>query len=118
LLAFVLAASRLGAAPVSHAIKLDYFGYRTGDAKVAIVSANPGASVQVRRTDDSVAFTIPTDGGSIASKGSDGVASGDSVWWVDFSGFTTPGTYRLYSASLGGQSYDFEIRDDWTAPLE
>ena len=105
-------AERAQAAPVTTEIKLDNFGYRTADTKVAVVSADPGAVVEIRDTADQLVFTIPTDGGSIASKGYDGANSGDTVWWVDFSLFTTPGSYRLYSPSLGKQSYDFEIRDD------
>ncbi|NIR96288.1 MAG: hypothetical protein GWO08_22435, partial [Gammaproteobacteria bacterium] len=55
---------------------------------------------------------MPSNGGTITSKGNDGAPSGDDVWWVDFSSFSTPGTYRLFVPSLNGQSYDFEIRDD------
>ena len=108
-----LAVSTLAqAAPISHALKVDHFGYRPGDGKVAVISANPGSSVELRNAADAVVFRIPQDGGSIVSKGADGAPSGDTVWWVDFSAFTTPGSYRLYSVALGGQSYDFEIRED------
>lgn len=106
------AASAL-AAPVTLAFKVDHFGYRPEDTKVAIVTANPGATVEVRSAvDDSVVFTVPTDGGSITAKGFDSAASGDSVWWVDFSGVTAVGEYRLFSAALAGQSYDFDVRGD------
>ncbi len=97
---------------MSSAIKVDHFGYPTQAQKIAIFTANPGPTVEVRATGDAVAFAIPADGGSITSKGSDAAASGDTVWWVDFSSLTTPGTYRLYSPTLDGQSYDFEIADD------
>jgi endoglucanase len=101
------------AAPVSMRFKLDHFGYRPADTKIAIVTQNPGATVEVRSAvDDSVVYTIPTDGGSITSKGADGAPSGDTVWWVDFSPLATVGEYRLYSAAIGGQSYDFDIRGD------
>ncbi|MFN2378466.1 MAG: glycoside hydrolase family 9 protein, partial [Candidatus Binatia bacterium] len=99
------------AAPVSQAIKTDHLGYRPADAKIAVFSANPGSSVEVRDGADVVRFRIPADGGSISSKGFDS-PSGDNVWWVEFSAFATPGTYRLHSASLAAQSYDFEIADD------
>ncbi len=102
----------LDAAPVSHDIKLDHFGYRTSDTKIAIISTNPGSSVEIRNTSDQVVYSIPSNGGTITSKGNDGAPSGDDVWWVDFSSFSTPGTYRLFVPSLNGQSYDFEIRDD------
>jgi len=100
------------AAPVSQDIKLDYFGYRPADKKLAIFTADPGATVLVRTESEATAYTVPTDGGSIASKGYDGDPSGDTVWWVDFSGFAAAGTYHLYSPSLDAQSYDFEIRHD------
>jgi endoglucanase len=101
------------AAPVSMRFKLDHFGYRPADTKIAIVTQNPGATVEVRSAaDDSVVYTIPTDGGSITSKGADGPASGDTVWWIDFSPLQAVGEYRLYSAAIAGQSYDFDIRDD------
>ncbi len=109
----LLAAGAADAAPVSLAFKLDHFGYRPDDTKVAIVTSNPGATVEVRSAaDDSVVFTVPTDGGSIAPKGFDAAGSGDSVWWVDFSALTAVGEYRLYSATVGGQSYDFDVRTD------
>jgi len=111
-------ASRPGlAAPVHQAIKVDHFGYRPADAKVAVFSADPGASVEVRSSADAVVLRVPGDGGSIVAKGPDG-ASGDTVWWVDFSALATPGTYRIYSPALGAQSYDFEVRGDvYSAPL-
>jgi hypothetical protein len=100
------------AAPVSQAIKLDHFGYRLNDVKVAVFSENPGSVVEVRTPNDTVVLTIPDNGGSIVSKGYDGNPSGDTIWWVDFSILTEPGTYHLYSHTLGEQSYDFEIRED------
>ncbi|HSN54145.1 MAG TPA: glycoside hydrolase family 9 protein [Candidatus Sulfomarinibacteraceae bacterium] len=107
-----LAAAAVQAAPVTTDIKLDPFGYRPGDPKVAVFSADPGATVEVRTTGDIVVLTVPTDGGSIVSKGFDGDPSGDTIWWVDLSDLDEPGTYRLYSAALGAQSVDFAVRDD------
>jgi len=107
--AFSLTAS---AAPVTQEIKLDYFGYRPSDSKTAIISANPGSSVEIKNTSDQTIYTIPGDGGSIVSKGNDGAPSGDDVWWIDFSLFNTPGTYRMFIPSLNAQSYDFEISED------
>lgn len=50
------------------AIKLDNFGYRPGDAKVAIFTANPGATVQIRDAATSaVVFTVPRSGPRRAS---------------------------------------------------
>lgn len=112
-LAFLLFVSgTILAAPVSNDIKTDHFGYRPADTKIAIFSANPGSTVEIRDATNNVVFAIPANGGSIQSKGYDGQHSGDTVWWVNFSGFSTPGTYRLYSAALAGQSYDFDIAED------
>ena len=100
------------AAPVSNDIKLDHFGYRPGDTKIAIFSANPGSTVEIRDAADTLVYRVPEDGGSIQSKGNDGAPSGDNVWWVNFSALNTAGSYRVFSSQLNGQSYDFEIRDD------
>lgn len=97
------------AQPVSTSIKLDHFGYRPGDEKVAVFTANPGATVSVRNESNVVVFTVPGSGGSITAKGQDGFGSFDNVWWVDFSPFATPGTYHLHSVALNARSYDFVI---------
>ena len=73
--AVLVALSPVWAAPVTQNIKLDNFGYRPSDPKVAIFTANPGATVQVRNSSDAVVFTIPTNGGSITSMGADGQPS-------------------------------------------
>ena len=41
--------------------------------------------------------------------GADGQPTGYSVWQVDFTPFSTPGTYRLYVPAWNAQSYDFEL---------
>src|SRR5215213_11564368 len=97
------------AASVTQDIKMDNFGYRPSDAKVAIFTADPGATVQIRNTSDAVVFTVPTNGGSITSMGADGQPSGDTVWQVDFTPFNTPGAYRLYVPAWNQQSYDFKL---------
>jgi endoglucanase len=110
-LAVLLSGTAL-AAPVSMAIKMDYFGYRPDDTKIAVLTADPGATVEVRTTADAVVYTVPTDGGSITYMGVEGQPSGDEVWQVDFSPFSTAGTYRLYVPALGAQSYDFDLKSD------
>ena len=93
------------------AIKLDNFGYRPGDAKVAVFTANPGATVQIRDAATSaVVYTVPA--GSIVAKGADGNGSFDTVWWVDFSPFAAVGQYHLFSTALAGKSNDFVVRGD------
>jgi hypothetical protein len=100
-----------GGGGVTTSVKLDNFGYRPDDTKVAVFSADPGAAVQVRTPAGAVVFTVPTEGGSIHGKGRD-IASGDRVWWVDFSPLRAPGAYHLWSASLGARSYEFVIAPD------
>ena len=68
---------------MSGAVKLDHFGYRPEDAKLAIFSADPGAAVELRDLSDELVFAIPSDGGSISFAGVDepasGTASGGSI---------------------------------------
>jgi endoglucanase len=89
-------------------IKLDHFGYRPGDRKVAVFSSDPGQVVRIRSSSGAVVLTVPADGGSISSRGRD-FASGDEVWWVDLGRLEAPGRYHLWSASLQAQSYDFSV---------
>jgi len=107
--ALIALSSPVLAAPVTPNIKMDYFGYRPSDVKVAIFTANPGATVQFRNTSDAVVFTVPNNGGSITSMGADGQPSGDTVWQVNFTPFNAAGTYRLYVPSWNQQSYDFKL---------
>ena len=44
------------AAPLSHEIKIDHFGYRPADTKISIFSANPGSEVEIRNATDEVVF--------------------------------------------------------------
>jgi hypothetical protein len=93
------------------AAKVDNFGYRPSDTKVAVFSADPGASVLVRTPAGEVVFDVPKDGGTIDRKGWD-AASGDQVWWVDLSSLRESGTYHLYSPALRAHSYEFVIAPD------
>jgi hypothetical protein len=99
------------AAPIVGHIKIDNFGYRTTDTKIAYFTSNPGATVGVYNASTSVlAYTVPA--GNITSKGTDTTGiTGDTVWWADFSAFSAPGTYFIDSTSLNEQSYNFQIND-------
>src|SRR5436190_10714116 len=105
-------------------LKIDQFGYRCNDQKIAIISNPitgynngstfaPGTAAnnyQVRRwSDDAVMFSgtlVAWNGGTTH------IQSGDKVWWFDFSTFVTSGTYYIYDVSNAVGSYKFEIRDD------
>jgi hypothetical protein len=101
----------LFAASILGHIKIDNFGYRTGDYKIAYFTSNPGTTVGVYNATTSVlAYSVPA--ANITSQGTDTTGiTGDTVWWANFSAFTTPGTYYIYSTSLNEQSYNFQIND-------
>jgi endoglucanase len=89
-------------------VKVDHFGYRPDDPKLAVFTSDPGPVVQVRNAEGAAVFTVPADGGSISRKGKD-AASGDDVWWVDFSPFRVPGRYHLTGSSARVRSDDFSV---------
>lgn len=109
-----------GPAVTDNHIKIDQFGYRTQDKKIAVISnpqtgynSNdhyiPGNVCEIRRwSDDVVVYSgapVAWNGGSVHSQ------SGDIVWWFDFSAFTSPGSYYVYDVSNAAGSYRFEIND-------
>jgi endoglucanase len=109
---------------VDNHIKIDQFGYRCNDQKIAIISNPqtgfnsastfvPGTTAnnyQIRNwTTDAVVFSgtlTAWNGGATHAQ------SGDKVWWFDFSAFTTAGIYYVFDVSKNVGSYQFEIRDD------
>jgi hypothetical protein len=102
---------RVAAPQLDVPARLDHFGYRPEDPRVAVFSSNPGPSVKVRDESGATVFTVPADGGSIVARGRDGV-SGDDVWWVDFTPFVAPGRYLLFGPSSRRASYEFRISSD------
>jgi subtilisin family serine protease len=99
-------------------VKVDQFGYRTTDKKVAVFSDPiigynendqymPGPTVALKNaiTHQVVYSASPTSWNNGATHGQ----SGDRVWWFDFSSFTQPGTY--YVADGAVRSEDFNISD-------
>lgn len=99
-------------------IKVDQFGYRTGDKKVAILSNpvtgynqadsfSPVGSISLKNSSThAVVFSaapISWNSGNTHSQ------SGDQVWWFDFSGYTTPGKYYVSNGAI--RSEDFIIHD-------
>lgn len=105
---------------IDNHIKVDQFGYRTSDRKIAVISNpingynntspfTPGNTYQLRRwNDDAVVFSgtpAAWNGGATQSQ------SGDKVWWFDFSGVTAAGTYYVFDVQNNAGSYQFEIND-------
>ena len=111
-LAGFLLTNALWAQTISLDFKVDHFGFRPADTKGAAVTKSPGAFVDLLNTAGQSVARIPRDGGSINALGFDDQVSGDVLWWVDFSFFKTPGTYRLSTPEISGTSYPFDIRRD------
>lgn len=103
------------------AIRVDQFGYRPGDPKVAVI-ADPqvgvgselnvdiGETIEVRRlADDEIVLSgsplVWADGGVHQQ-------SGDRGWWFDFSSLDQPGTYYLTDPTGDHRSHPFDIGDD------
>ncbi len=99
-------------------IKVDQFGYRPADRKVAVISNpvtgynsnspfTPGAVYQVRRwADDAVVYT---SGVTAWNSGVTHAQSGDKVWWFDFSPVTEPGEYYVTDVMLNVRSHVFTV---------
>lgn len=107
-------------------IKIDQFGYRPDDPKVAVISNpqqgfnanesfNPGKTYQVRRWDDnSLVFSeqiLPWQAGKTQSN------SGDRGWWFDFSSLKTPGSYYIFDPQNRVRSYRFDIDKNVYRPI-
>lgn len=103
-------------------ITVDQFGYRPDAKKVAVLrspevgsdaslSYAPGEAMEVV---DSASAKVVFSGAPVAfQEGAVDTASGDKIWWFDFSGVTTPGTYYIRDKSDNlKQSFYFRIRDD------
>ncbi len=113
----------------SERIKIDQFGYRPFDQKIAVISSPQkgfnaaipdsfyaGPVYEVREWfTDKVVFT----GSTVAwNNGAIHDQSGDKVWWFDFSSVTQRGSYYLHDVKNGLNSYRFEIGEDvYDVPL-
>lgn len=111
---------------IDNHIKIDQFGYRAIDKKVAVISKAsvgfnaPDAFVpstaanqyQVRRVSDNVAVFTGTlwawNAGNVDASGQ----TGDFAWWFDFSSVNQDGDYYVYDVGLNKKSYNFKIGND------
>ncbi|MGB3190013.1 MAG: glycoside hydrolase family 9 protein [Limnoraphis sp.] len=102
-------------------IRIDQFGYRPQDHKVAVIvnpqfgfnqhnSFEPGETYEVRevKTDRRVYSGLIT----AWAEGKTDPQSGDQAWWFDFSEVTKPGSYYIYDPENKERSFPFDIRDD------
>ena len=124
------ATQMLNASPttISENIKIDQFGYRPSDTKVAVIaqpqsgagspsSYTPAATFKVKRwSDDVEVFSAST---TAWNSGATHGQSGDKVWWFDFSSLTTSGDYYVYDPTNNVGSYRFTINNNiFTSPLQ
>jgi len=116
----IVTAQQSTAAPATTTqfIKIDQFGYRPNDEKIAVISDpqtgynsstpfTPGTTYQVRDWNtDAVVFT----GSPVAwNNGATQAQSGDKVWWFDFTSLTTQGEYYIFDVTNNVGSYKFSI---------
>lgn len=103
-------------------IKVDQFGYRPHDTKVAIIS-NPVAGYNGNQNyqpgTDKFQIRVANTGkvvyrGEIISwnDGQTHLQSGDKVWWFDFSDLNEPGYYYLYDSVKFVRSHVFQINEN------
>jgi len=112
---------RSQAQPEDNYIRVDQFGYRPQDPKVAVIvdpevgfnaeeEVSPGTTYEVWDADSEqkvYSGTIaPWMDGQVHSQ------SGDRAWWFDFSEVTTPGSYYVFDAETGERSFEFDIAED------
>jgi endoglucanase len=102
----------------SRHILVDQFGYRPGDAKVAVLSDPqsgfnagesfaPGARYEVRRWADAVA--VASGAPTAWNGGATEASSGDRGWWFDFSSVAAPGCYYVFDVEKNARSAPFVV---------
>lgn len=108
-------------AQVAGFITVDQFGYRPDAVKTAVLrdpqlgldaslSYTPGTSIQVV---DSASGTVVFTGTATAfNGGAVDAASGDKIWWFDFSSVTDPGRYYILDSQNSIKSFSFSIAAD------
>lgn len=120
---FTSIVAHAGPGTTTQFIKIDQFGYRTSDQKIAVIS-NPVTGFNSALTFNAATGAnnyevrdwitdAPVYSGTITSwnGGATHSQSGDKVWWFDFSSLTTVGSYYLFDVSNNVGSYRFEIND-------
>lgn len=107
-------------------IRVDQFGYRPRDHKVAVMvdpqfglnqqnSFSPGQTYEVReaKTDR----TVYSGEIQLWADGKTDPQSGDKAWWFDFSEVKNPGDYYIYDPKNNERSFPFEIQNDVYRPV-
>jgi hypothetical protein len=106
---------------LTHFIRIDQFGYRPQDHKVAVIvdpqfgfnepeAFSPGNTYEVRE----IQTHQTVYSGEIQSwaNGKTDPQSGDKVWWFDFTPVNQPGSYYVYDSENDESSFPFEIQND------
>lgn len=117
LLALLLPAT-LGAQTIDDHFRIDQFGYRPADTKIALIVEpqtgydapspyTPGATLEVHRASDGLLVYSGTP--TAWNGGATNAQSGDKVWWFDFSALTTPDNYYIVDPANNTRSYGFMI---------
>lgn len=106
---------------LSNFIVVDQFGYRTNAKKVAIIRSPVTGYDNAQGYIPSNIFALKnvntsqevfTSAISSWNSGATDPASGDRVWWFDFSQVVVPGTYYVVDKGTGKRSFNFVIGND------
>src|SRR5262249_29208573 len=98
----------------------DQFGYPTRAAKIAVIrDPQVGYDNTVHFTPGPSYAVVDLSSGKVVKQGPPTAwnggatddASGDKVWWFDFSDVTAPGTYTVVDVEKGLRSAEFQIDD-------
>jgi len=103
---YLASATTAGNSTVNGKIHIDQIGYRTNDTKQIMISGKGGKFDVVNVNDGKTVFSGKTSTRVDDSSG----ASGDIVYYGDFSSLKTPGSYYI-SVPGYGKSYSFKIDD-------
>lgn len=87
-------------------IRIDNFGWRPGDRKIAVILEREHVAVEVRRADNQQTVWTGTSGDLRTDED-----SGDEYATIDISDVRQPGTYFVFLPVDGRRSYDFVIDD-------
>ncbi len=93
---------------LSGALRIDNFGWRPADTKVAVLLGQAGAAVQLVDASTGASVGNFTSSSPLQTD----TYSGDGYSTVDFSAFSTTGDYYLYVPSLNVRSYGFRISEN------
>ncbi|MDR2999708.1 MAG: glycoside hydrolase family 9 protein [Fibromonadaceae bacterium] len=120
-LLFLLLATLCFSQNLSDFIVIDQFGYREQAKKTAVIRAPqigydapssyvPGAEFQI--IDDVSGEVAFSDAPTAFNSGQTDAASGDKIWYFDFSSVTKPGRYYVLDKTNDLRSFSFSIAND------